>query len=179
MCSDKGCEGNAHQGSVGTEESGEGDAECKGERGEPAGDIEKAPSGPEDQRKTEDGESLGKRLGGVDGGEWAERGEPQGGLSGRHAAAWRTDSIGKKGEQEASGQFDDDLHAGGREVVLDAEEPEAGRKEEWIAGEANEGGVEESAAVRERVAGMEKEVPGHAAVELRVAIYFKEFMQHP
>ena len=131
--------------------------------------------GPESQDDAVEGEGFGERGGGEDGVEGAEGGEPEGVEGG----AGVPDAAGEVGEEETGEELEGDLEPGYGVVVSDAEDGEAGGQEERVAGEANERGMEDSAAVNERELVVLEDGGCDVAVDEGVAAGLGEGAHHP
>lgn len=131
--------------------------------------------GPEGEDYAVEGEGLGEGCGCVDGGEGAHGGQPERVEGG----AWVPDAADEVGEQQAGGEFEGDLEPGYSAIVGDAEEFEAGREKERIAGQADERGMEDAAAVGEGELAVQQDVGGDVAVDERVAAGLREGLHHP
>src|SRR5579862_8323442 len=90
-----------------------------------------------------------------------------------------SDEPGKVCEQDAGEELEEYLEKDGSGVVLDAEEFEAQREEERVAGKADERGKDLSRGEREAVGAVEEQIFGDAAVDESVAIGFKEVAEEP
>jgi len=130
---------------------------------------------PEGDHDGGDGYGFGEPGDGVDGGEGAEGGDPEG-IPGGAEADGAADEVC---EEEAGDELEGDLNGEDRGVVGDAEEGVAGGEEEWVAGEAEEGGVENSAGQGGGELVMEEEIFRHVAVDLCIDVGRGEGVAHP
>ena len=83
-------------------------------------------------------------------------------MRGAAAQTRRGDPPRKIGQQQAAGQLQRNLHPCGRSVVLHAEEPEAERQKERVAGQPDQRRLQRSAGRDERIAAVQQQVFGHS-----------------
>src|SRR5208337_2111126 len=89
------------------------------------------------------------------------------------------DAAGEIGEQKAGNQVKPYLNEAGREVILHAKELEAAGEKDRIAGEADDGGIMLAAGAVERIAAVQKQVFGDAAVDEAVDLNFEANLECP
>jgi len=176
---ESGAEGDSEQGPIGAEEGCVADGEGEGGNPNWRGFGEDSDQRVEAEGDAEYGEAFGERGGGVIGGERAECGEPES----NHGGATVPDAGDEGGDEQAGGEVDGDLHEHGGVVMLHAEEGEAESEEEWVAGEADEGGMDDSltgiVVGGEAVDAVLEPVFGNVAIDEGVAVDFGVGVDEP
>jgi hypothetical protein len=89
------------------------------------------------------------------------------------------DAPRKIGQQQAARKLQRDLYPTHRDVVFHAEDAEAGGQKERVAGQPDQGRVTLAAGYRQGILTMQQQVFSQPAIDQRVSIDLKEFLQHP
>lgn len=82
-------------------------------------------------------------------------------------------------KQQATGQFQGNLHIADGGVISDSKQPEATGQEERIAGEPDQRLVDHAVRIGDGELAVQDQVPGHAAVEQRIDGYLWKSFEHP